>query len=108
MDWVEILQRFGFPILVCAALAYAIWKMSAWVAKTVIEPLVKSHIEFIREQILFIIATKHYMVIQEKFSASVSADLDAQNKLLRELQATLAKNNLCRYLPPGPGKHLPT
>jgi hypothetical protein len=49
MDWIHVVQQLGFPTVVCGALMLGIWRTGKWLIKTVVEPLLGSHLAFIEK-----------------------------------------------------------
>lgn len=49
MDWLQIAQSLGVPMLCLAALAFAVWKGITWIGKYVLIPLSSSHIDLVNK-----------------------------------------------------------
>jgi hypothetical protein len=49
MDWIHVVQQLGFPTVVCGALMWGIWRTGNWFTKTVVDPLMQSHLNFVNK-----------------------------------------------------------
>lgn len=44
MDWFQVLNQLGFPVAVCAGMAYGMWHMAHWLGTNVVVPLKDAHL----------------------------------------------------------------
>ncbi len=63
------IERWGFPVVACIALALFIWRVCKWFAAKVATPLVESH---------------------QQLVTSITADMKDQTKVMQGLQTTQA------------------
>lgn len=47
MDWITAARDLGFPAVIIAGMAYAIWHAGSWVAKELLVPLRDRHFDFL-------------------------------------------------------------
>lgn len=47
MDWMQVAQTLGVPVCILFAFAFAVWQGLRWAARTIAEPIVKRHVEFL-------------------------------------------------------------
>ena len=47
MEWLQIAQSLGIPVMCLVSLAFAVWKVGVWAALNVLQPLAVKHMDFI-------------------------------------------------------------
>jgi hypothetical protein len=47
MDWLQIAQSLGIPVMCLVALAVAVWKGIIWIGKYILQPLATKHMDFV-------------------------------------------------------------
>lgn len=47
MDWLQIAQSLGIPVMCLVALSWAVWKGLQWIGMYVLKPLAQKHLEFV-------------------------------------------------------------
>jgi|SRR6516225_9781732 hypothetical protein len=51
MDYLAIAERLGIPFVCILAMALAIWQAVRWFAKSIVQPLIKAHINYLNETV---------------------------------------------------------
>ena len=52
MDIAQVFDKYGVPVAMLVCVVYALYKISCWFASTVVEPLLKRHLEFMDKMAL--------------------------------------------------------
>ena len=47
MDWLQIGQSFGVPVLLLVFIGLGLWRAGMWMATTVIKPIMERHLRFL-------------------------------------------------------------
>lgn len=90
MDFMVILEKFGFPALVICAGGFALWRIATWFGEHVATPLVASHVglvETIKNNDTINCQTLAKMSSLVKEIADIQAD---QNQMLKDISASSA------------------
>ena len=75
-DVMEQFGQFGFPVCLCLALIWLLHRMGKWAVRVVVEPVVKSHREFL-----------HKMELQMDTQGKILHELtEVQGKILKKLR----------------------
>ena len=108
MDWLEMLQRFGFPVCMVLVFIVGISRVSSWLGEHVLKPMVKSHIEFL-DKIKSLLSEQHLLMErQEKLMERLAEEADIRGETLLTIQRELREHTFCRYPATGTSKHPPT
>ena len=46
-EWTNLITNFGLPTAILVVLCFALWRGGIWLTRTVVEPVVKSHLELV-------------------------------------------------------------
>jgi len=84
MDFWSAVERVGAPIVGTGLLGAGFWLTLVWLAKEIVKPIAKSHIEMVEE-------SKKTNKINARVLKRVSKILDIKNAKLEALEATSEK-----------------
>jgi uncharacterized membrane protein len=108
MDWIELAQRFGFPVVMVIILIVAISRTAKWLATNVVEPVMKAHLAFLVELQGCLREISGLLKMNVQISQAITDDLQVQTALLKEIHAEVSSGTICRASSVSPSRHPPS
>jgi hypothetical protein len=76
MDWVQVAQTFGLPVVLLLLLLLALWRVLRWTGDNVVKPLVAKHLEFMDSAM--------------KAMGTLATNMEAQTRSLAQITGALS------------------
>jgi len=107
MDWIDVLQRFGFPVAMCAIFIFAFYRTSIWLAANVVQPIVRSHLAFMGKLEACMDQNTELLRANTQTNLSIAEQLKDHGDKLDALHRALEKMPNCPDPPPAKPKDGP-